>query len=369
MRYTDRSRIEKDWRCPRGRFWSTEFGGRGIAPAGKSFDLEFGTLVHEGVEAAVAHSNAVPVLAADVVQQKVANFVRANGGDEMQAHQWAAIGYGLVAGFMRSVWPQLQQEYELVATEREVLLPLTKDLTLQARPDLVLRNRNTGALWNFELKTTGYIEAQWLQSWTKAPQLQLTVLAAEQSFGEPFAGSVVVGLYKGRKGRDGRQSSPFAWGWRTEDLPGILRPQFSYEEQRRKGWERFLTNGYPGGVAQWVADMPSELLANQFVMTEPIFVRRDLVDALVRQVIAREDEIARAATRFAVDGVVTPAVLDEVFPQYFNNCTPAFGHACEFNEPCWVPWVGRDPLASGLFQPREPHHEAERKVFELREVA
>jgi hypothetical protein len=365
VRYTDRSRIEKDWRCPRARFWTTEFGGRGISPAGKSFDLEFGTIVHEGVELAVAGQPH----AAMAASERVAAFVSASGGDQIQATQWGAIGYGLVAGFMRSVWPQLQQEYELVATEREVLLQLTPDLTLQARPDLVLRHRLSGALWNCELKTTGYIEAQWLQAWTKAPQLQLTVLAAEESFGEAFAGSIVVGLYKGRKGRDGRQSSPFAWGWRTEDLPGILRPQFSYEEQRRKGWERFLTQGYPGGVAQWVADMPEELLARQFAVTEPIFLRRDLVDALVRQVVHREDEIARAAARFAVDGTVTPAVLDEVFPQYFNNCTPAFGHNCEFNEPCWVPWVGRDPLASGLFVPREPHHEAERKVFELKEVA
>jgi hypothetical protein len=362
VRYTDRSRIERDWRCPRARFWTTEFGGRGITPAGNSFDLEFGTIVHTGIEAAVEGRGYDTFTL-------VHDFILASGGDELDANQWGAIGFGLVAGFMRSVWPQLQNEYDLVRTEPEVLLPLKPALVLQARPDLVLRHRVSGALWNCELKTTGFIGAQWLQSWTKAPQLQLTVLAGEHTFGEPFAGSMVVGMYKGRKGQDGRQASPFAWGYRTEDLPGILTGQFSYEEQRRKGWERFLTVNAPGGVAQWVANMPEEMLSRQFAITEPIFLRRDLVDALVRQVIAREDQIARAAAKVAVEGVVTPEILDEVFPQYFNNCTPAFGYDCEFNKACWVPYVGRDPLGSGLFQVREPHHEAEKKWFELREVA
>jgi hypothetical protein len=372
VRHTDRSRTERDWKCPQARFWGYEYGGRGIAPVRENFDYFFGTVVHDGIEASILQISGQPFNPCNLsVADRIANFIKAQGGDEQDAAQWGAIGQGLVLGFMRTVWPKLNAEYELVSVEREVDLQLTPSLLFQARPDLLMRHRQSGALWYFELKTTGWIEAQWVQSWSKAAQLQLGALAAEAALGESLAGCVVVGLYKGRKGRapDRRQSSPFAWGWRSEELPGIMAAQYSYEEQRRKGWERFLTVHAPGGVEAWVANMPEEILDRQFVTTDPIFLRRDVTDALVAQVLARESEIASAMAQMGVDGVVNPEILARVFPQHFFNCTPAFGANCEFNEACWMPWVKRDPIGSGLFTWREPHHEAERKYFALKEVA
>lgn len=47
LRYIDRSRIERDWTCPRSRYWSTEYEGRGIAPVSGAVELEFGKAVAE----------------------------------------------------------------------------------------------------------------------------------------------------------------------------------------------------------------------------------------------------------------------------------------------------------------------------------
>lgn len=356
VRFLDRSRMEADWECPRLRYLNYEIGGRGVQPKGTAFDLEFGTIVHDGIEAAVQGKTANTV-------QRVMELVKLQGGEEWEQKQWAGIGFGLVAGFMRSVWPKLMEQYELVSVEREVGIQLTEDLLFQARPDLLLRNKSTKLLWYFELKTAGNIDMQWCKSWERAPQVHLGALACERELGESLAGVVVVGLYKGRKSY-GKQSSPLAWGYRTEDMPGIVPPQFSYEEQRRKGWEKFLAFDHPGGIEAWVANMPEELLAKQFVLTEPIFLRRDVTDRLIAQALHREQEIAAA-----MQGELTQDVVDRVFPQHFSSCAPAFGHGCKLVDACWIPWVAKNPLASGMFEWREPHHEAERKFFELKEVA
>lgn len=359
MRYTDRSRIEKDWYCPRAGYWNYRYKGRGIVAAGGGFDRDFGTIVHDGVEGEIQGKPSI-----QIASDKAIALVKKHNGDEQQQQQWGAIAYGMVAGFMRSVWPKMLEESSLFRVESEMDLMLTHDLLFQAKPDLLMRNHATGQLWNWNPKTTGWINDQWVQSWQKAPQVQLEALASEVHLGEPIAGSYILGLYKGRK-YDGRQTSVFAWGWRAEELPGILNAQFSYEEQRRKGWSRFLTTEYPGGVGAWVANMPEEILRAQFVQTDPIFMRRDVTDRLVAQIIARENQIAEALK----DGDPDQETLDTVFPQHFDKCTPAFGFNCEYANACWVPWIKNDPIASGQFTWREPHHAAERKVFELREVA
>ena len=46
----DRTRIEADWKCPRKRYWLTEYGGHGIVPARAAPALNLGIVVHEGLE-------------------------------------------------------------------------------------------------------------------------------------------------------------------------------------------------------------------------------------------------------------------------------------------------------------------------------
>jgi hypothetical protein len=51
--------------------------------------------------------------------------------------------------------------------------------------------------------------------------------------------------------------------------------------------------------------------------------------------------------------------LDERFPMHTRACD--YPTKCQYQDVCWNPTVGRDPLASGLFVPRQPHHELERE--------
>ena len=50
-----------------------------------------------------------------------------------------------------------------------------------------------------------------------------------------------------------------------------------------------------------------------------------------------------------------------LFPQHFMHCDEfsKYRRPCAFRECCWAPTVGRDPIGSGLFTKRIPHHAAE----------
>jgi hypothetical protein len=47
------------------------------------------------------------------------------------------------------------------------------------------------------------------------------------------------------------------------------------------------------------------------------------------------------------------------FPQIEKNCEPPFGDACPYRSACWVASINTDPIKSGLYVERVPHHEIE----------
>lgn len=51
-------------------------------------------------------------------------------------------------------------------------------------------------------------------------------------------------------------------------------------------------------------------------------------------------------------------LLDFFFPQHDNHCL-RYGSPCSFSEVCFNDMVGDDPLGSGLYQIRTPHHSTE----------
>jgi hypothetical protein len=54
-------------------------------------------------------------------------------------------------------------------------------------------------------------------------------------------------------------------------------------------------------------------------------------------------------------------MLDGTFPHVKKHCEFHFGGPCEYKDLCWKPEVAQDPIGSGLYQIRMPHHEAERR--------
>ena len=155
----------------------------------------------------------------------------------------------------------------------------------------------------------------------------------------------------------GRQNSPFCYAHTRAGNPPFTLEQVRYDYQA--GFRRTPTWARDGGVRGWVAGMPDEILADQFPQVPPIFLKEELIRDFFRQTQFREDEIVAGLRRMADSAGIPEEVADilnEVFPQRFDQCSPGWGRGCSYRRLCH----GRvdDPLSQG-YTWRVPHHTPE----------
>lgn len=144
--------------------------------------------------------------------------------------------------------------------------------------------------------------------------------------------------------------------------PPFTKESWSYSYVA--GFKKFPVWEKPGGVKQWVEHMPAEQLAEQFPQVPPIFIKDDLIDRFFAQRALREAEIALASR--TINDPATPSdtkqsIIDAVFPQRFDQCTPSFGKACQFARLCHGQ-QGINPLDHGFVR-RTPHHDPEVELW------
>jgi hypothetical protein len=200
-----------------------------------------------------------------------------------------------------------------------------------------------------------------MNSWQTAVQLHSTVRAIEAHLGEKVERVIVQGLNKGYVSQYDRQESIFCYYYGSDSQSTIVKTKPSYVW--RAGLKKFPTWKLAGGVKQWVAEMPLNILSKEFPQTPPIFINDDLVDAFFRQRAVRERQIR--ASRNAILEETRPeikqALLDAAFPQSFEECNPGWGRGCPYRKLCHG--HHDDPLKVG-FEVRRSHHEQEQKVLD-----
>lgn len=365
IRLFDRSRTVTDWKCPRSRFLGYETGGRGLAPETGSLALATGIVIHDALAAIATFQRDdgkvdIDMLANLANTEMLRILTPENLMDERQvtfAHEQAALTEGLLRGFYKHVWPLLLAQYPtIVAIEKEVEYHLDPEgqYVFMSKPDLLMEDYN-GEIVYIEYKSTSSKKEGWINSWDTAVQLHSSIKAVGQTLGKTPAYVQIVGLYKGYEAY-GKQSSPMCYAYMKKGNPPFTTDQIAYEY--KAGFKRYPTWELEGGVKKWIDDMPSEILANQFPMTAPIMVNEDLVDAFFKQTLAREKEILAGldALSHTDDAAQREAIMNNVFPQKFDQCQPGWGWPCDFRKICH----GRvdDPLTHG-FTLREPHHKRE----------
>jgi hypothetical protein len=378
--FYDRSRCVDDWICHRRRYLRTEYGGRGLAPVTRTHALALGSVVHELFECAFkAHLEAGTLdtamgLAAtlqeacDTVLPPFVESLRATGATPDRASEQAALAEGLFRGWFAARWREFHETYEVLGVEVECLYP-HDGCIFASKPDLVVRRRADGTVWYWEWKTTSNVRDSWFKQWNYDIQFLAGALGVQATLGLEITGVIVQGLYKGyeRENASGvkEQYSPLCYVYAREvgTVHGV-EVEYSLETQRGKGWHKVGTWVDPGGVAAHVERLhtlaPDTLLA-QFPQTPPHFIHAERLRTLLRQRAMRERDIALASADILVaqshgHAELAALDLDVYFPQSFNACAPAFGSPCPFRDVCHVASIGEDPLASGLYDWRVPHH-------------
>ena len=371
MRYYDRSRSVQDWKCPRSRFWQYEYGGRGIVPGTTPLELYLGTTLHDGLAAiGMQHLQGgvdIDLIATTAFQQTYQSLVdQASGEPEFEAIQFAkeqaTLVEGLLRGFHAYVWPTLMEAYPKILAVEQEMTYTTGNFTFMAKPDLVVEDAE-GSPFYVEYKSTSSKKPEWVNSWNTAVQLHSTLKAIEETLGVKPVGVVVAGLYKGYVAY-GKQTSPMCWAYYRKGSPPFQEEAYSYDY--KQGYKKVPTWELPGGVKGWVDGMPQEVLAEQFPMSPPIFVKDDMIEAFFQQRRMREAEISLALDMLhnTEDEESKVGIMNVTFPQRFDQCVPSFGKPCPYRQLCFGPPV--DPLEQG-YSWRESHHKPEADAQTLKE--
>lgn len=366
LRCFDRSRVVTDWQCPRRRYLQYELNGTGVVPSNDSLELYLGTVIHDAL-ACIAYQYLEPDQGHKVDIDEIANLARQQVYDELVlntsdqfedefALEQSALIEGMIRGFYRAVWPSLAA-CKIIAVEEEVTVDFGNDLVFMSRPDLIIEDAE-GRIIYVEYKSTSDKKEKWINSWSTAVQLHSSLRAVEATLGVKPSHVVVQGLYKGFESY-GKQSSPFCYAYTRPAQPPFIKEEVQYEY--KAGLRRTPTWQRPGGVKQWVADMPDHVLQEQFPCTPPIFIKEDLIETFFAQRVQRELMIADFHNH---EWPEVNNALNVYFPQRFDQCNPSFGRPCAYRVICHG--AVADPLKQG-FVPREPHHQLEIDMWEQKE--
>jgi hypothetical protein len=124
----------------------------------------------------------------------------------------------------------------------------------------------------------------------------------------------------------------------------------------RPVWE--YGSGGRDGVVEWVRAQGEGVGLEQFPFSAPIVPDRDLLARLVERVLTREKEVKEFLNVHAGEPYNSPR-HDMAFEPRYTACNPTVGAACPYLAACHNPNVGADPIGSGLYVKRTPHHDVE----------
>jgi len=435
---TDRSRIECAQQCMRKRFWQYEAqlaetdsanGARGIEPNKPQFALEIGSGVHLGMEVlltqAIRYQTDPLVNGADNLvktmilegtldiavragdaryDEKILPFFESynnreeatsNEDDEAETFSVYAVeeGRALVEGLIRTYahapngLARLLDEYEIIAVEQELEVPLSTDgnVVLMARPDGILRSRADHQLYVLSFKTATTYDRRKARAGMYDTQGMSELIAAQHRYNETFAGVVMVYLVKGYKSQDKDDQL-----WKHNN--GVVRPyfkpgvvsddddyRFSYDWLTEFGETKRLGKGFSKinlwdscyiGIKEWMerivagreVDLNPDLLDKYVVMPPPYY--RNEADLEEWKLQARHQEMLIHDLATTANAMVA-AGDSEGLKTFLPIAFPKNRQSCAYPLPCsLIPicheglgdGVGEMVLESGSYKQRQANH-------------
>lgn len=388
----DRTSILSAQKCPRDRFYSRHFGGKGIERIRKSLPLVFGSAFHAGAEALLAGDIELAVTKA-INYLNLAFSVESVDLEEKETayaiEEQKAIAEGLLRGWWAYDGPRFLRDFEVIAVEEEGRADLSDEMRLLFRPDALVREKSSGDYYIVSWKTASTFGQYTVNQCTTDMQSMSEVFGVVSSHldqplsGDPLSIEGVLYLYcvKGQRKMDDylgfkTQNTPlaYAWmrpgptpdetewahcyGWATEEINAKTNKPVG--TKLGKGFRKVLVSShYPGGVKAWIAALAAQeitprhinALEGVFPQSMPVSRRGDEIESWKRQTVAAEMRIKSAVSQCTGDDID----LDEFFPQSTARCFD-FQSKCQFWDVCWLPAVKSDPLASGLYKIREANH-------------
>lgn len=340
--------------------------------------------------------------------------------DEIIKEQATLIS-GLIWAIGIKFMPWLHQNYRVLSAEQEQLHFLSctcgagpldaaehirrgcQGRVLMLRRDMLAQRRGASTLAYFEFKTTGWESDAWSEQWETDPQLALGTLDVDKLFGAEVTELYIVGVNKGRRMKDRyedsdpnqrkKQQSPLVYGYCRPANPPVMPDDWlpSYEwidangetkrksrAHRRRGVWELGESDWPTWLAYhrenpemspeefWVRMLPESLLDKVCFLIGPMN-RQDVQLASLRESMDFDEEQWQTILWALYEAQQTHPWASPGFQKALDRLVPCawtcrpFGkeHQCEFVPVCHREQGWEDPLGSGRFVPRRPHHAAE----------
>lgn len=342
----DRSSAAVDDRCGM-RYWYYKLsGGKGIVPKKESLALRIGKETHEDL-ATIAEMEDISREAIQAAVDKILGTLSAEDRLFKEPMELLYRRLGWFCAWALFIEPQIRANWEDIGIEKELILD-RDPLWVPCTPDRVLVNKlNPQQIVYQEYKTTITAGFKWQQSWRYAIQLHIGIKALEEELKRKVAFGRIAGLMKGDY-RDGRLSHPYVYGyWNASSN------NWSTEYKSGHDWVPMPVWEYPGGIVQWVERHGRETALSQFPHSAPVFLDERLLDGWVERRTRRQKAVRIVKDR-CVEDLAKRAIH---FERRTDQCRPAFGEPCPYLLPCWNADAELDPMASGEFEPRTPHHD------------
>jgi hypothetical protein len=265
-----------------------------------------------------------------------------------------------------------------------------------SRADCIAEHRATGRWAYFEIKTGGY--ASRAEDWETKIQFSAAVLGAEAKHGRVVDESWVLNLIVGKreasydyesrsKSGPPMQQSVCCYGYRKlPEAPGQVEEwaaEYNYIDEagrsRRlgKGWQKTPVwemdkRVVPAGVdpaeywIRWVGAGVRNPLVN---VIGPLNRQPVLLEGFKQELVGEERrwqsrlwELYDLTSVGGVSGWASPdyqALLNELVPRAWSCRRFGQRYECQFTDLCFLREGWQDPLNSGKYQLRRPHHTPE----------
>ncbi len=344
---------------------------------------------------------------------------------------------GMIWGWMRVVYPGLIVRYDIIAVEREFSRVIgctcglgnnigqvedhetrsCDGILLMTKPDLILRDKQSGLYTYVEWKTTGWGFRNWEEQHGKGIQAVLGCLGAEHVLGVEVTQFIVGGLMKGKRDKDWDpeqqstagpkwQHSVFCyayykpgnppmyeaewatskyytcyephvqkWGKGHRNCPGGKNHRRGDEWKRVPIWEGGMAGDplklelaepvqagaefpekpeYMSNAEYWAKWVPIEEIEGLFKLVGPFQLQRELAGDVIRQIEWQERRVKVGL--WEIEDALNQPELDDALDTYFPpswNCW-TYNRMCEF-----APFCYKEGDLENRFVPRKPHHQPE----------
>ena len=374
-----RSHDETFVECPRKAYLEYYYGGKGIVPKKLDIYQATGSLTHtilQSVMQIAKVSGALPdptimdaicvkAVSDYRVQVEEVGLTEVSGELELEMQRQTALAEGLARVWTKYRLPQILEDYEIVAVEEEHEIPFGPGQVLMSRLDGVLRRKVDGELFaGPEFKTTGWINDEYIESWRYSTQTLSHTLDVVAKYGKEPAGVMMEFLYKGfkKKNKDTGEVvyySPLVRAYRMVDEFGGEVYGFDSGLSRKKDWKVF--DAYTMGMGPWIEQLPQEV-AEGVLFNTTIYRSPVELEEWKRQVSLRQGRI-QAGLIMLTEDKPTEAAADDIMAQIFparldKYCVSnMYRKKCPYLDVCFH--KVSDPIESGMFVERTPHHPSE----------